>query len=121
MSRTANNAKVIPAFVASFFKDARGHIASLYDDNVRDDPEFGYTYRLYASNVHVQRESFRKDLEKVLAWAKRCGADGKILSAHFPHYWALCRRGDYLVFTLTSPVAESLEAKFLLPEQQKLA
>lgn len=99
----------LPDFAKSFFKTQYEHTAFIRTDNFLFGAIEGCTWRVYPGNLHMFRENFFKQLEKIMQWASRCGAEARIVSKHFPQCYAMCRRGDYIVFSIGEPVATTLE------------
>jgi hypothetical protein len=78
---------------------------------------YGYTYKLQLGNNSLRWDVFENNAEKLCKWAEKNGAESKILGRKFytvkehrkPHYMK-----DYILFTMTDPVANELEKIGLL-------
>lgn len=110
--------KRTPHYVETFLENSIPHIACLREDNLLEGASYGFVWRVYPYNLSVSRESFLTTIEKMCRWASENGADARILGTNFPGLFTRCRRGDYVVFLITDPIARRLEDESLLPSQR---
>ena len=107
----------LPDHARLFFKEEYDHIAFIRDDNLLIGAVENCTWRVYPANLHAFRENFAKRVERIMQWVQRLGSDAMVVRKHFPGSFAMCRRGDYVVFSITEPVASTLEHFGCLPER----
>lgn len=110
--------KRTPHYVEVFLENSIPHIACLREDNLMEGASYGFVWRVYPYNLSVSRAAFQSTIEKLCHWASENGAEARILEVNFPGTFVRCRRGDYVVFLLTDPVARRLEDESLLPSQR---
>lgn len=111
----------LPDYARTFFKDEYEHIAFIRDDNYRLGAIEGCTWRVYPANLLVHRENFARKLFRILQWAEKCGAETRIVHKNFPKGFATCRRGDFIAFAISEPVATMLEQFGCLPQRHGFA
>lgn len=106
----------VPDYVKSLF--AENDLVFLYSDNDRDDAVYGYTWRIYPKNIYGYFATFERTVERMVEWAQRHGAEANVLYTRKVVKGAVkSRRGDFIIFTCTDPVALVLEKLNLFPSK----
>lgn len=107
----------IPLYIQDFLNNSFLHTACIHSDQMMEGGMYGYVWRVYPFNLGWTRQSFRSHVEQLCAWAREHKARAKVLLVSYVGGFSMLRRGDYIVFTISDPVATRLEDEGLLPSQ----
>lgn len=101
----------IPKYIGDFFH----YSASIaYDPDAQTLPRavVGYTFSIRPINRYQYRDTFGTELLRVVAWARRCGAEAQLIRLDAPrlgYYTANRPAEDRYIVTITDPACLLLE------------